>query len=126
MDSIEKALELEFWKGAFLMLAEVYRANGSGMTVSCCFNLITNISQVAQESSEYDVRSLRKVIKTLPMGCDANYDSFEMKDCDPYYVVYANEGSERYFIAEFDDYLKASVAINEWENQLKDMKTKAA
>lgn len=116
----------EFFQGAFLMLAEVYRAHGCHVTVKDCIKIIPNVNGVAKQSAEYDVRSLRQVIKTLPMGCDADYDRFEIKEQDIGYNVYGYEGGESYLLAEFYDYLEAHVIVNEWENQLKEIKSKSA
>lgn len=119
-----KQIDVDFWQGFLLAVSLIYRETGDDRAASNALNEIDNLNYVCRNAAEYDIAPLREVISTLPMGCDADYDEFLVKENmeGERYEVIANRGEESFVIATFDDRELMESQLDAWDDQLSENK----
>ncbi|EOR7867402.1 hypothetical protein FYL99_RS20225 [Escherichia coli] len=125
IDSVKVEENKGFLRGVVFAVAEMMRGHRDTVVGRDVLDTLGGeLHDACRESSEYDVRPLRKIFSDLPFGCDAEYDNLRIvpvdddgKECaerDAFeFVVRGDYVQETYVISCFDVHEAAACFIRD-------------
>lgn len=125
-----QAEKIGFWHGSILAIAEIYRNHGDSVGAKEALDSLGGeLNAACSASAEYDVRVLREVINTLPLGDDAEYTDLKIigvglrgkpePDDEAFeFAIVGNYGGEILTLSTFPEREDAQKQLDSYRSQL--------